>query len=365
MPAQDLTDFIEQVTGESHLRVEDDLGDGFVVLKVSEAERRQARHDVRSTEDIVIEMLRNARDAHARHIFLAISKEGQTRRLTMLDDGDGIPRHLAKRIFDARVTSKLDTVHIDTWGVHGRGMALYAVRLNSKNAAVVATKLGGGSSFVIETDTTKLPEKVDQSSMPSFILTESGTVVVRGTRNINRIVAEFAYVDKDNCSVYLGSPVEIAATLWEFGCTLLPKSTRAFCTDAEEIEVCKRLALASDPDEFSTLASSIGLDLSERSARRIMDGEIAALAPFVEALNVQNTVSPGKKPKKMGAKDIAGLADARGLRLSHEDKAQLAQALLDAFAPLAESYYLNPNVDVSVAVRKDAIHLSIPLDKQN
>ena len=365
MPTQDLTDFIEQVTGESHLRVEDDLGDGFVVLKVSEAERRQARHDVRSTEDIVIEMLRNARDAHARHIFLATSKEGNERRLTMIDDGDGIPQHMVKRIFDARVTSKLDSVHIDTWGVHGRGMALYAVRLNSKAASVVATKLGGGTSFVIETDTTKLPEKVDQSSMPSFLLNESGTVVVRGTRNVNRIVAEFAYVDKENCSVYLGSPVEIAATLWEFGCALLPTSTRAFCENPEEIDVCKRLALASDPSEFSALASSIGLELSERSARRIMDGEIASLAPFVESLNVQKPTSNAKKPKKRGAKEIAQLSNAPGLKLSNSEKNQLASALREAFEPLAESYYLNPEVEVSVTVRNGAIHLSIPLDESS
>lgn len=63
MSSDKLTDFIEDVTGDSHLRVEDDLGDGFVRLRVSEAERRQARHDIRSSEDIVIEMLRNARDA--------------------------------------------------------------------------------------------------------------------------------------------------------------------------------------------------------------------------------------------------------------------------------------------------------------
>ena len=53
------------------LRVEDDLGDGFVRLRSAEAERRQAAHDIRSTEDIVIEALRNARDAQARTILMA------------------------------------------------------------------------------------------------------------------------------------------------------------------------------------------------------------------------------------------------------------------------------------------------------
>lgn len=60
MADEALEAFIENVCGDSHLRVEADLGDGFVRLRSAEAERRQAAHDIRSTEDIVIEMLRNA-----------------------------------------------------------------------------------------------------------------------------------------------------------------------------------------------------------------------------------------------------------------------------------------------------------------
>ena len=55
-----LASFIEDVCGEGHLRVETDLGGGFVRLRSSEAERRQAAQDIRSSEDIIIEMLRNA-----------------------------------------------------------------------------------------------------------------------------------------------------------------------------------------------------------------------------------------------------------------------------------------------------------------
>lgn len=317
---------------------------------------------MRSTEDIVIEMLRNARDAHARNIFLAVSREGNNRKLTMLDDGDGIPEHLVKRIFDARVTSKLDSVHIDTWGVHGRGMALYAVRLNSKAAYVAATKLGGGSAFVVKTDTSILPEKSDQSSLPSFIRNETGRVVVRGTRNINRTVAEFAYVDREHCSVYLGSPVEVAATLWEFGCLLLPGSTRAFVNDADDIDVCKRLAISSSPEDFSTIAASIGLDLSERSARRVMDGEVKPLVPLADTIFVAGT-QPKPAPKKRNARDIAKLKDARGMHLSKDDADSLIEAVHDAFEPIAQSYYLNADVEISLRTRKDGITIHIPLDK--
>ena len=64
--SDDLLGFVASMGGERALRVEENLGEGYVRLRVAEAERRQAKHDVRCVEDIVIEMLRNARDAGAR-----------------------------------------------------------------------------------------------------------------------------------------------------------------------------------------------------------------------------------------------------------------------------------------------------------
>ena len=92
MEGDTLSDFIDDVCGESRLRVEDDLGDGFVRLRSSEAERRQAAQDIRSSEDVVIELLRNARDAGASRIFLATQRTGNARLLTVLDDGQGYSR---------------------------------------------------------------------------------------------------------------------------------------------------------------------------------------------------------------------------------------------------------------------------------
>ena len=134
-----LASFIEDVCGEGHLRVETDLGGGFVRLRSSEAERRQAAQDIRSSEDIIIEMLRNARDAHASNIFVACTREGSTRRIVMIDDGDGVPKHLQQTVFEPRVTSKLDSMHMDKWGVHGRGMALYSIAVNAESATISAS----------------------------------------------------------------------------------------------------------------------------------------------------------------------------------------------------------------------------------
>ena len=123
-----LIDFVSEVSGDEYLKVEEDLGDGFVRLRVSEAERRQAQHDIQGFEDVVVELLRNSRDAHAKRVFIATTREGDRRTLVVVDDGAGVPPHLQDRIFEPRVTSKLDSMTTDRWGVHGRGMALFSVR---------------------------------------------------------------------------------------------------------------------------------------------------------------------------------------------------------------------------------------------
>jgi len=49
--ADDLLHFVSGITGDARLRIEENLPHGFVRLKVAEAERRQAQHDIRCVED--------------------------------------------------------------------------------------------------------------------------------------------------------------------------------------------------------------------------------------------------------------------------------------------------------------------------
>ena len=139
-PHDDLMDFVTAVSGDTFVKVEENLGDGFVRLNVSEAERRQAQHDIRAVEDVVVELLRNARDAHAERIFVATGREADSRALVVVDDGVGVPSTMHDRVFEPRVTSKLETMVVDSWGVHGRGMALFSIRSNVKEAMIVASE---------------------------------------------------------------------------------------------------------------------------------------------------------------------------------------------------------------------------------
>ncbi|WP_102374650.1 ATP-binding protein [Raoultibacter massiliensis] len=359
MTDQSLTSFIEEVCGDSHLRVEDDLGDGFVRLRIAEAERRQARHDIRSTEDIVIEMLRNARDAGARSIFVSLSREGSARRICMIDDGAGIPESMQDAIFEPRVTSKLDTVHMDKWGVHGRGMALFSIAENAEIARVAVSAPEKGAALFVETNLDRLPEKTDQSSMPVFSHTDEGEIRVRGPRNINRMVGEFAFEHRETVSVYSGAPVEIAATLYEYGNATVSASTRAFASDPADLPVMKRLCLSADPAEFAAMAQGIGLDISERSARRIMDGGIAVLDPVSETLAFEERSAA--KRRKAGKKALA--ADARGLKIDRSDIDAFSDGMRDAFAELAQRYYLEPDVRPEIHVSRDGIHVNFPISK--
>lgn len=359
MDDSSLTAFIDTVCGESRLRVEADLGDGFVRLRSSEAERRQAAQDIRSSEDIVIELLRNARDAGARHIFLATQKSGNSRVLVIIDDGCGIPASQHQRIFEPRVTSKLDTAHMDKWGMHGRGMALYSIAVNAQRALVKDSAPQLGTSILVETDTEALGEKTDQSTFPRFEKGESGAFVMRGPKNIVRTVAEFALEHRHDCTVFLGSPAEVAATLVSFGTAVLSPSLRAFCTQPEELPLVKRLAVAADPAQLCTWCAAMGLELSSRTARRIQDGTIAPLAPMTDRLQ-ESLAGPSDrtgKPRKPSR------GDQRGLHLAAEDIELLRQSVTRAMEDIADRYYLECDDHPRVTVSSDAIHITIPVEK--
>ena len=359
-----LQQFIEKVTGESHLRVEQDFGDGFVRLRSEEAERRQAKHDVRKSEDIVIEMLRNSRDAQAKRIYVASWKEGEVRNITILDDGCGVPASMLSRIFEARVTSKLDTMRMDLWGVHGRGMALFAIKTNADRAEVMCSKLHGGTSIHVEASTTKLGEKRDQSTFPVFSKDDTGTVTVRGPKNINRTVLEFAYIERRDCDVFYGSPAEIACALWLHAKDSLTQSEMVFSHDPDEFDVCDRIALAATPEEFSRIAETLGLPLSARTARRIMNGEISPAIDAFKKISSPINKKAGKGGTHNEAFTLEHLCkkDTATIRMSEEDRSRFCTSVKKAFNELARAYYLESDVEVETKICKGKLTIRIPIE---
>jgi hypothetical protein len=356
MADEKLIDFIEQVSGGAYLRVEENLGSGFVRLRSEEAERRQAKHDIRQVEDIVIEMLRNARDAKAQAVYLATTREGDVRTLTVIDDGEGIPVDLHELVFEPRVTSKLETMLEDEWGVHGRGMALFSIKSNVTNAKVVSSGIGLGSALVIEIDTSVLPEKTDQSTFPTVERGDDGRLrVVKGPHNILRSALEFALAYRKAPDVYLGPPSAVAATLLEQGQRRLTSDELLFCDDLNTLPIRQRLAACADASDLMVNCARIGLDISERTAHRILNGQIASLVSLCEM---------AKGVRGNGNRATADLTrDSRSLKLAREDVEAFSRQMEDAFETLAERYYLSLTDVPRITVKGDIITVRFPIEK--
>lgn len=359
MADNDLISFIASMSGEGNLRVEENLGEGFVRLRVSEAERRQAKHDIQHVEDIVVEMLRNARDACARNIYVATSKEEGVRTLLFIDDGDGVPEDMRERIFDARVTSKLESMKMDRWGVHGRGMALFSIRQNVESAYVVASGAGLGSSFRVSVDTACLAERADQSSWPSVDKSDDGSLVcTKGPHNIVRAICEFACEERHGCDVYIGSPTEIAATLYERAARTLDAAQLLFMDSEVNLPVVSRLGFASDAGEFIRIANSIGLDLSERTAHRIIAGSIKPLRSVASRLLRERD----SRPQSPAQIDLS--RDRRGLKISKSDLESFSRSLEKDFTDLASAYYIHLSSEPKIRVASDRITVTFELGKE-
>ena len=361
MSDSSLLDFIEQVSGEVQSRVEENLGDGFVRLRSAEADRRQAKHDIRSTEDIVIELLRNARDAGADTIFIATTKEGDERYITIIDNGVGIPESMRALIFDPRVTSKLDNMVMDDWGVHGRGMALYSIRINADEARVMDSQLGSGSSLFVRVDTAELPERSDQSTLPTLERDEDGVVrVSRGPHNIARNTIEFALAHRSKAqqrgiTIFFGSPSEIVATLIDYGQQRLDDERLLFCTDPTTLPFCEQLAVCGDAAELVSVSIRYGLDISERTAHRITSGQILPLQPLLDS------VLPRRAQPSQEEIDLS--KDTRGLKLAREDIDSFSRIMEKAFEPLAKQYYLSLSEMPKISVKGDCITVRFPIEK--
>lgn len=357
MATDDLIDFVSSVSGDDYLKVEETLGDGFVRLCTAEAERRQAKHDIRHVEDIVIEMLRNARDAGANKIFLATTKGESNRSLSFLDNGCGIPQTMQGHIFEPRVTSKLETMVMDSWGVHGRGMALYSIKENASRAIVVSSEIDLGSAFYVDVDLEALPERHDQSTLPMLVKEEDGTRrIARGPHNIIRTVLEFALEEPD-VDVYLGSPSEICATLIHLGQRLLSYEDLFFADDSSKLPLFVRPATCADASELVNMSEKLGLAISERTAHRILAADIKSLRPLISKLVPQDA--------KDKTRQVDLFKDNRGLKIGKDDLQSFSRSLEGAFMPLGSRYYLSLKDSPTIRVGKDAITVRFEIDKED
>ena len=235
-------------------------------------------------------------------------------------------------------------------------MALYSISENSNEARVVYSDTNLGSSIYAKVDTKKVGEKRDQSSFPEFYVNDDNELVVRGPKNILRTACEFAFGYRTSGNVYVGSPVEIAATLYNSG----KAGVKAvFSEPDEKTKLVDLLSYSSDVHDFKKYAADLGISLSKRTARRIMDGQIPAQPSLLERIAKRGIQG---KTESLDSLNIKGIyrtkPKTKSVKLDSQDKEALASAVQESFAHLAPKYYLDGEVSPKVNVKGNKVTVS-------
>ncbi len=141
-------DLAESVTRARSL-LESSL-DGRCALTMTATDPRPVVHaDPLHIEQILLNLVNNARDAHAKHVCIATAADGDEAVLTVVDDGEGMDEVTRVHAFDPFFTTK---------GNEGSGLGLASVQslaqLNSGRVEV-ASAPGKGTTFTIRLPRTR------------------------------------------------------------------------------------------------------------------------------------------------------------------------------------------------------------------
>jgi hypothetical protein len=269
-----------------------DLGSGFARLTGLEGARRGPSR-LSFVEDALLELLRNARDADARNVFVASTLTGRRfRTLTVLDDGRGIPEPYASLVFEPGVTTRhLNPVPDPTrpsGPPHGAGLSLYHIREAALEARVLSPS--SPTALRVTFDTRTMPERSLQSpTRPS-------------KTNLRSTVQTFAQNSHPNPpKTFYGPPARILATLLHNRIIQLDEGSR---------ERAGRLRDRS---------LALGLEISLRTAQRVLRGEVAALR---EVSGAGSTAPSGGSGRDRGSG-----AGGPVLSVGAEDRALIADIL--------------------------------------
>ncbi|MBC8390890.1 MAG: ATP-binding protein [Actinobacteria bacterium] len=377
--SSDIKRFLSELKLKDSLNIEEDLGDGYVRLKISEAERRQALQDIDCVEDIIVELLRNSRDAGSRNIFIGTKKiEDKRRKIYFIDDGNGIPPNLQKIIFESRVTSKLENGIKDPYGFHGRGMALFSIKLNVDDISIVFSDRSKGVSFYIDIDLLKIPEKKDQSVVPQIIKMDGDLSIIGGVNNIIKTIIEFQLQNKD-INFFYGSPTQILTTMREVirkdkRYDSYPKFDRweelKNFIQENKVKVTEIPVLTDNYNLMDIISKKIfNMDISQRGIQRIIYNEIKALQPLKidlasnlrEQINNLSEDEVGSKPdRKLMLYDESRLAS----RFKDEEIRCIIKTVEDKIKELGEKYFITTGKNIEYKKANNIIKLLIELKQK-
>jgi hypothetical protein len=269
-----------------------DLGAGFARLTGVEGARRTPSR-ISYVEDALLELLRNAREAGATSIYVASTlKNKRYRTLTVIDNGHGIPDSHRALILEPGVTTR----HLDpvtnpddpTATPRGAGLSLYQIKARSLATRVLSAS--NPTSIQTTFDTTTLPERSLQSTTRPSRSNLRATLLTF-TTSTNR--------HTNSLNTYLGSPARILATLLH----------NRIIQPGEGI------------DGLWEEADRLGLEVSVRSVRRVLRGEV-----WPEEA-VSGGEDAGTAARWKGRVDEGGIEGGPEFLLGEEERAAIADIL--------------------------------------
>lgn len=117
--------------------------------------------------------------------------------------------------------------------------------------------------------------------------------------------------------------------------------------------------VCADAAEFMRIAETIGIDISERTAHRILSGTIAPLRSALSRLLRE------RDGNALRSNEVDLVKDRRGLKIAPDDLSRFSRDVERCFENLAQRYYLNMAGDPKIRVMKDRITFHSPLKRAN
>src|SRR4030042_1775613 len=300
--------------------------------------------------------------------------------LNIVDDGFGIPPRLQNLIFQSRVTSKLENGIKDPYGFHGRGMALFSIKLNVDDIRIIFSEKSKGASFYIDIDLSKIPEKKDQSLMPQIIKTDGNLNIIGGVNNIIKTIIEFQLQNRE-INFFFGSPTQILSTMREILRKDGEKNDYPKFDEWEKLskfiqknnlKVTEIPILTDNYTVMQIISKNIfNMEISQRGIQRVIYNEIKALKPLKidpesisEELRVISSKDKEKEDKIPDKKLILYDESKLASRFKDDEIRCIIKAAEDKIRELGDKYFVTTGENIEYKKANNIIKLSIELKQK-